>query len=264
MIEESAGLRQQRGKQAIELAMEGRWREAVLANQEIISSFPSDVSAYNRLGRAYMELGEFASARDAYEKAIKIDPYNTIAQKNLSRLTGLEETSVDADDAPYARPQYFIEEPGKAGLVELCCLGEPMALAKLAAGDQVHLKVDKAGLTVENSHGHYLGMVGSKDGPRLIRLIEGGNRYAAAVVRASPENVTVIIREVYQDPSQLNRPSFPLKGFKSPRAYVSEKIKHELESEEGDEEPGYNMMATEEIEIPEAGSADYDHRDNEE
>ena len=61
--EESTKLRRQTSKQAIALAMEGRWREAVTANQSLIDAFPSDVDAYNRLGRAYMELGEYAIAR---------------------------------------------------------------------------------------------------------------------------------------------------------------------------------------------------------
>ena len=68
--EEQVRLRRQRSKQAITLAMQGRWREAVAANQEIIASFPTDFDAYNRLGRAYIELGEYSLAKEAYEAAL--------------------------------------------------------------------------------------------------------------------------------------------------------------------------------------------------
>ena len=88
--EEQVRLRRQRSKQAIALAMQGRWREAIAANQEIIGSFPNDFDAYNRLGRAYMELGEYAPAKEAYSQALELDPYNVIAQKNLRRLSYLE------------------------------------------------------------------------------------------------------------------------------------------------------------------------------
>ena len=54
--EEQVSLRRRGSKQAIALAMQGRWREAVAANKSLIESFPNDVDAYNRLGRAYMEL----------------------------------------------------------------------------------------------------------------------------------------------------------------------------------------------------------------
>ena len=49
--------RQQRSKEAIDLAMQSKWQEAVEINQEILENFPRDVDASNRLGRAYMELG---------------------------------------------------------------------------------------------------------------------------------------------------------------------------------------------------------------
>ena len=52
-------LKQQRSKEAIDLAMQARWREAVDVNREIIEAFPEDVDTFNRLGRAYMELGQY-------------------------------------------------------------------------------------------------------------------------------------------------------------------------------------------------------------
>ena len=118
--EEVTKLRRQSSKQAIALAMEGRWREAVTANRSFIESFPDDVDAYNRLGRAHMELGEYALAREAYEKALKVDPYNTIASKNLNRLSHLKETDAKSGASlDRVEPQQFIEEVAKAGVVNL-------------------------------------------------------------------------------------------------------------------------------------------------
>ena len=39
--------------------------------------------------------------------------------------------------------------------------------------------------------------------------MDAGNRYAAAVLSASDQDIRVIIREVYQDPSQVGKLSFP-------------------------------------------------------
>ena len=260
----SAGLRQQGSKQAIDLAMQGRWREAVAANQNLIESFPSDVSACNRLGRAYTELGEFFRAREAYSRAIEIDPYNAIAQKNLNRLVHLDEVAVDLNDDPYVEPQHFIEDPGKAGVVNLSHLGPPQVLAKMVAGDKVNLRLDGVGLAVDNGRGEYLGQVGSKDGQRLNRLIGSGNQYTAAIVSAAADGLTVIIREIYQVPSQANRPSFPLKGFKSPRPHISERVKQELVFEGAEEEPDYSVIATGGIELPLGSAPEPNNEDNEE
>ena len=81
-------LRQKRTKseQAITLAMKNRWDQAAQVNREILEMFPNEVDAYNRLGKALTELGRYAEARDAYAQAVKLDPLNGIAAKNLQRL----------------------------------------------------------------------------------------------------------------------------------------------------------------------------------
>jgi hypothetical protein len=62
-------------------------------------------------------------------------------------------------------------------------------------------------------------------------MMGAGNRYSAAIVSASEERVTVIIREIYQDPSQAGQLSFPPKGgVESLRPYLSDKmLRRELE-----------------------------------
>jgi tetratricopeptide (TPR) repeat protein len=223
--EEQVRIRRQRSKNAIALAMQGRWREAVAANQEIIESFPNDVDAYNRLGKAYMELGEYALAREAYTKAIELDSYNIIAQKNLRRLSYLGEAAVTAEaDSDKAKPEHFIEETGKAGVVNLYRLAPREILAKIVAGDRVYLKINDSALAVENSRGEYLGQVEPRHAQRLIKLMEGGNKYAAAIVSSTEDKVSVIIREVYQDPSQAGQLSFPPKGGEGLRPYLSDKV----------------------------------------
>ena len=227
-------LRRQRSKQAIALAMQGQWREAIVANQEIIDSFPNDVEAHNRLGRAYMELGMYSQAKEAYGQAMELDPYNTIAKKNLQRLSHLGEVLVSSGGySPKAEPQHFIEEVAKAGVVDLYHIGPQEILARTAAGDRVYLKIDGPSLIVENSRGEYLGQVEPNHGQRLIKLMKGGNEYTAAIISSAEGKVTVIIREVYQDPSQAGQLSVPPRGFRGLRPYVANKIlRDELEYEE--------------------------------
>ena len=222
--EESTRLRRQTSRQAIALAMEGRWREAVTANQHLIESFPNDVDAYNRLGRAHMELGEYALAKEAYQKAIKVDPYNTIAQKNLNRLSHLKEKEGEVDGQEKVEPQQFIEEVAKAGVVNLRRLASTEILAKAVAGSKVNLKVDGPRLLVENSHGEYLGQVEPRHAQRLIKLMAGGNKYVASIVSSAENAVAVIIRETYQHPSQSGKTSFPSRGSESVRAEMDDRI----------------------------------------
>ena len=184
--EEQVSLRRRGSKQAIALAMQGRWREAVAVNKSLIESFPNDVDACNRLGRAYMELGEYSRAREAYSRALEVDPYNTIAKKNLYRLSHLREGMVGSEDAFHkVEPQNFIEETGKAGVVNLYHLAPREMVVKVVAGDSVYLKVDGSSLIVQDGRGEYLGQVEPKHGQRLIKLMKGGNKYTATVISST-------------------------------------------------------------------------------
>jgi len=242
--EEQAGQRWRRSKQAIALAMEGRWQEAMAANRSLLESFPNDVNAYNRLGRAYMELGEYPHAAQAYSRAAELDPYNLIAKKNLERLSRLGETAVSAQGGPdKVEPRQFVEETGKAGLVKFHHLAAPEIVAKMGAGDKVYLKIDGSSLMAENAYGERLGQMEPGHEQRLLKLMEGGNQYSAAIVSAADGMVTAIVRETFQDPGQAGKPSFPAKEFKSPRPYITDKTKREIEEyEKAEGEMGYTIV----------------------
>lgn len=250
--ERLARIKRQRSKQAIELAMQGRWREALAANKVIIDNFPNDVDSYNRLGKAHMELGEYSQAREAYRRAMEFDPYNAIAKKNLQRLSYLGEEVVSSEgESRKVEPQLFIEEIGKAGVVHLYHLAPREIRARMVASDEVYLRVSPPSLIVENGRGEYLGQVEPRHGQRLIKLMDGGNKYSAAVVRSTEEAMTVIIREIYQAPSQAGRLSFPSKGVEELRPYGDDRM-FRLESEYEEEmvgESGYTIIGGDEIEV---------------
>ncbi len=252
-----AKLRRQRTKEAIILAMQGRWEEAVAANKGIIEVFPKDINAYNRLGKALTELGQYDEAKVAYSKAIEINPKNSIARKNLRRLSLLKEVQPSpGGDHHKVTPHLFIEEMGKAGVASLKQPAPREVLAKLAAGNPVYLKVKGQSVIVENNRGDYLGEVEPRIGTRLAKLIAGGNRYTAAITSLADHEVKVIIREIFQHPSQAGRPSFPAKGPADFRPYVRDSIlKYELEDEEAFEEMDYASELEEEVEpLPEGVS----------
>ena len=211
-------LRREKSKEAIALAMENRWEEAVIVNQGIVEVFPQDIEAYNRLGKAYVELGKYNEARIAFTRALQLSPSNSIAQKNLVRLDHLKHGDNQPKRARQFAPQYFLEESGKSGTVVLERIAAPYVLAQLAAGDAVTLHIMERRLAVLDSNGDYLGLVPPRLANRIIRLINGGNRYQAAITRLSGGEVTVMIREVYQHPTQIGIASFPNRREQAPSA----------------------------------------------
>jgi tetratricopeptide (TPR) repeat protein len=234
--EEKARLRERLSKEAIDLALEGNWEEAEALNRDVIEKFPSDVEAYNRLGRALTELGNFEGAKEAYVKALELAPENAIAKKNLARLISLSEamaalrrktqqkTSTGKAQTRRVALDLFITEIGKAGVVTLHNVAPASVLAKMGFGDQVQLKAKKQRLTVTNERGKCLGEVEPKQGLRLIKLMRGGNRYDAAILNADGDKVHVLIKEVYQHPSQAGRPSFPVRTAEHLRTRIKESL----------------------------------------
>jgi len=233
--DEEARLRQQLSGKAVELAVQGRWEEAEAVNRNIIERFPSDVEAYNRLGRALAELGDFAQAKQAYLKALALAPSNVIARKNLARLASLPESITTLDgkhrksllsrgQARRVAPEFFTTEMGKGGVVNLCNLASGEVLVKMGLGDEVQLRVKGQHLIVESAYGEYLGEVEPKRALRLIKLIKGGNRYTAAILSRGENEVQVVIREVYQHPSQVGCLSFPVQATEHLRFYIKESL----------------------------------------
>src|SRR5690554_3891208 len=111
----------QLAQKAIKLALDGKWQEALAANLEIIDKYPEDTDALNRIARAYSETGDLDKARKTAQKILKIDPFNTIAQKSLDRWKGLKNTSIKSSKLSSAN--MFLEEPGKTKIVSLMHLG---------------------------------------------------------------------------------------------------------------------------------------------
>ncbi len=230
--EDETRLRRLRAREAIALAMQSRWEEAVEANRAIIEAFPTDKDAYNRLGRACMELGRYPEAREAYEKALELDSHNKIARKNLARLSLLKGAKATSERHRVAL-HLFLQDTGKAAIVNLVHLALPKVLAHMVAGDQVFLRPEGQRLWVVDRGGTPLGEVEPRFAVRLLELIRGGNQYSAAITSLEDRVVQVIIKETYQHPSQAGRLSFPVKEAESFRPYVGDTVfRHEAEEEE--------------------------------
>ncbi len=212
----------QGAEQAIQLAIESKWEEATTLNRSILEIQPSDVDTWNRLGKSLLELGRLPEAVEAYAKSLELDPVNQIAKRNLERLEGLEGTALRREGGAKVAQDLFIEEVGKSGSTVL--RGVPRELlAALTAGDEVYLKPEDDVLQVANAGDHVIGPVEPKLGLRLLRLIQGGNQYAAAVKSLGETDVEVIIKETFRDPSQT-RLSFPASGTGGSRPYIKESL----------------------------------------
>lgn len=228
-------------QQAITLAVQSRWQDAIETNQEIVELSPNDAEAFNRLGKAYTETGQVGEARTAYESAMRADPANLIAQRNLERLGRI----TDAEAAELAKksgqkldPRFFMEETGKTAVISLQHPAAPQVLATLAAGDQVKLEAQEKHLVAVSPDGTYLGRVDEQLSSRLTRLMQAGNEYQAGVVGVDGNTVRIIMRETHQAPQNAGRISFPPRVAQEnlPRPYLREGLMRRAGDEEDEDE----------------------------
>ena len=219
-------IRREWSKQAIDLAMKGEWQRATEVNQALLALYPEDVDAKNRLGKAFMELGEYANARQVLVEVVELAPYNNIAQKNLARLEQMESAPVALKQARKSSgaPRLFIAETGKSATTVLQRPAGAGTPSSVAPGDPVTLVVKNRSISAYVNEDEYLGKVEARLASRLVRLINGGNRYEAAVVGVNDWGVSVIIREAYRHPSLHSISSFPTSARTEHRSLASNSV----------------------------------------
>lgn len=205
-------------KQAIYLALESRWEEAVKVNQDILVLNPGDAETYNRLGKALLESGLYDEAKDAFREALAAKPGNKIAHKNLERLEHIQTVAPAAKREERLRASIFLEEKGKTCVTRIQNLCSQEILSNVRAGHTVFPMIQGNIITIESSRGEHLGQLEPRLAFRLKRLMQEGNEYAAAVTSATEQALSIIIRETYQHPSQAGIVSFP---GKAPQEYPS-------------------------------------------
>jgi hypothetical protein len=222
--------RRQMIEAARESALSGNWAEAVEINRQLLERTPRDAEAQNRLGRALLELKDPAGALEAYTAALKIDPANIIARRNLQRLDLLRHQAAskrkgkkdEGGNHDIPRPNVFIEEVGKTWVDVLVNPLTMEELSDVSSGEQLEISVKAKKMYVSRHGGKRLGEVEAKTAERLIELMAKGNRYEVYALGLSGNSLRIILREVYRDSAKTNIVSFP-RQVSATRAYLRER-----------------------------------------
>lgn len=200
---------------AIRSALSGDWETAVEINLEILADNPLNITALNRLGRAYTELGQKEAAKDAYEQVLKIDKYDTIATKNLKLLPHQKNNMASV---ALLSEEDFIELPGITKSTTLIKVASRDILLSLVCKQRLTLVPRTRLIAINTDDKVCIGCLPDDLSLKLLGLIKSGYDYTACLKGASDNTATIFIREI-------KRPKRPSAGATFSRSNLVKKSK---------------------------------------
>jgi len=84
----------------INVAQRGLWREAIYRWEKAIQIDPTYAAALNDLAVAYEHEGQLAKAREAYEKALALDPNNAQIKQNYDLFKEINDRASVKKETP--------------------------------------------------------------------------------------------------------------------------------------------------------------------
>lgn len=82
----------------ISVSQKGLWKEAMYRWQRAVQLDPNYSAAWNNLAIAYEHQGQFDSARDAYERAVGLDPKNVLIRQNYDLFKEINDRAKSRGD----------------------------------------------------------------------------------------------------------------------------------------------------------------------
>ena len=106
-------------------------------------------------------------------------------------------------------PKSANEEYGKVAIVDLVNQTTKDNLDEVEDGEEIQLAIMDKIVKALSVKGERIGQVEPKLGARITKLIKAGNKYKAFIKKIDGNRVKLLIREIYQHPSQIRVVSFP-------------------------------------------------------
>jgi len=219
---------------AIDAAVANDWEKAIEVNDQILELEPNNVSCHLRLGFAYMQQSNFEKAKKHYEKAIKLQPSNSVAFDNLEKIQILQGKRGRKRNLNIANldPNVFIEIPSKTKTVALVNLGQKNLIAQLSAGQKVFLKTKKRRVEIRSTNNEYIGCLPDDLSRRMILFLKDKSEYSVNIKEASLNKIFVFIKEEKKGKKVARFISFP----KNIQNNISQMTAHKEEAADENEE----------------------------
>ena len=118
-------------------------------------------------------------------------------------------------------------------------------IARVSPSDSANLVVEGNSINVYAMDNECLGQIEPRLARRLIRLMNGGNEYDAAVVGVNEKSISIIVRETRRDPSLRDVCSFPTRIREEHKVYLGQNLVRYISENnlDDDDEPSIDEEA---------------------
>lgn len=164
-------------EEAIDAGIKGNWDKAIKINRAILLKNAKNIDALNRLSFACFQTGELKLAKKSIAQALRLDKFDSIANKNLSMVNSFSKNTGILKQKPVENVD-FIEEPGTKKIISLVELCSKSNLDKIRSGTKLNLRVRRRKICVQ-LESTYLGKFPDDINQKLIKLLEQGGRCEA-------------------------------------------------------------------------------------
>ena len=195
-------------QRAIKAALKADWQEAIQINEELLNISPDDTNIQLRLGRAYVQAGDFAKAKKIFKLILDKDPINKIALRNLE--LAVNQKNEESSDA--TSKVGLIKEPGTSKDVSFTITDKGVTSNGLSRGDDLELKIVKSGVRVSYTKAGKEVVLGNLDAPLSNKIYEAKNEGAnirAQFVSGTDKNIEMLIKSslpIFKSRKQETKP----------------------------------------------------------
>lgn len=159
-------------QKAIQAALNGDWKIAIKLNLQILKSNKDDIEALGRLAYAQAKSGDLKTACSTYQKLLAIDPYHSIAKKNLAKFQMTNKFLTRPADNAHVSPSLFLSESSNTKTADLINLAQKAVLQSLSIGEEVFAHKRRFDLQIKDKNSTYLGTFPDDIGRNMINLLK--------------------------------------------------------------------------------------------
>ncbi len=180
-------------KKAVKAAIALDWPSARDLNLQVLEQDTENLDAKVRLGKAYLELRDYAKAKKCFKEVLAVDPINPVAKKNME-LAKEEKHSPASTNGGLTNiiqePATFIQAPAEI-------VAKGFTAQKLPMGASLEVKVFSQFAKLYYIYKDDRVELAVITEPKIVRRLktgkDGGATFTGTFVRGMDKDITVLI-----------------------------------------------------------------------